>query len=82
MAPRENNPRDKTIARSLGEFFGHLWHGGVKKDVGAHKQTLKRDVQERTQPAPGGKVTVRRTTVEEIEYEPDQPSSSEPRSDS
>ena len=66
--------RDKSIARSLGEFFGHVWHGGVRKDVSPAKQTLKHDVQEHTQPAPGGKVTVRRTTIEEIEYEPDQPS--------
>ena len=38
--------RDKSIARSLGEFFGHVWHGGVRKDVSPAKQTLKHDVQE------------------------------------
>lgn len=67
--------RDKSIARSLGEFFGHVWHGGVKKDVAPKKHTLRRDVDEHTQPAPGGKVTVRRTTIEEVEYKPDQPAS-------
>ncbi len=67
--------RDKSIARSLGEFFGHVWHGGVKKDVSTPKQTVRRETQQHTQPAPGGSVTVRRTTIEEIEYEPDQPAS-------
>lgn len=67
--------RDKTLARSLGEFFGHVWHGGVKKDVSTTKQTLRHETHQHTQPAPGGSITVRRTTIEEIEYEPDQPSS-------
>jgi hypothetical protein len=65
---------DKSLARNLGEFFGHIW-SGVKSDPkkpGATKQTLRRDVEERTEPAPGGKLTVRRTTVEELEYEPDE----------
>ncbi len=63
--------RDKSLARSLGEFFGHIWHGGVKRDASSQKETLRHDVEERSEPAPGGKVTLRRTTVEEIEYEPD-----------
>jgi hypothetical protein len=65
---------DKSLARNLGEFFGHIW-SGVKADPqkpAARKQTLRRDVEERSQPAPGGKVTVRRTTIEEVEYEADE----------
>ena len=66
--------RDKSLARNLGEFFGHIW-SGVKADPdkpAPKKQTLRRDVEERTEPAPGGKVTLRRTTIEEVEYEPGQ----------
>jgi len=66
MSKRE----DKSLARNLGEFFGHIW-SGVKADPKPHKHTLKHETEEATQPAPGGKVTLRRTTVEEIEYEPD-----------
>lgn len=64
--------QNKSLARNLGEFFGHLW-SGVKADPKAPaptKRTLRHDVQERTEPAPGGKVTLRRTTIEEVEYEP------------
>ena len=65
--------RDKTIARSLGEFFGHII-AGVKSDPRADRQELRRETQEQTQEQPGGSVTVRRTTIEEIEYTPgDQP---------
>ncbi len=66
--------RDKSLARNLGEFFGHIW-SGVKTDPkkpGAKKQTLDRRVEQRSEPAPGGKVTLRRTTIEEIEYQPDE----------
>jgi len=64
---------DKSLARNLGEFFGHLW-SGVKADPKTpekRKQTLRSEIEEESRPAPGGKVTLRRTTVEELEYEPD-----------
>ena len=63
---------DKSLARNLGEFFGHIW-SGVKADPKSErqKQTLRRETEEQNQPATGGKVTLRRTTVEEVEYEPD-----------
>ena len=65
--------RDKTLARSLGEFFGHIW-AGVKSDPRGNRQELRRETQEQTQDTADGSVTVRRTTIEEIEYTPgDQP---------
>lgn len=64
---------DKSLARSLGEFFGHVW-SGVRSDPAKDapvKETLRHEVEERTEAASGGRVTVRRTTIEEIEYQPD-----------
>jgi len=64
---------DKSLARNLGEFFGHLYSGvqAPPKTPDKRTQTLRNETQEESRPAPGGKVTLRRTTVEELEYEPD-----------
>jgi len=57
----------KSLMRSLGEFFGHIARG-VKSEVKpATKQEVKRTVEEETRDTPQGKVTLRRTTIEEIE---------------
>lgn len=64
-------PPNNSLARNLGSFFGHLWHA-VKTDPSADRRTLHHEVHEHTEPAPGGSVTVRRTTTEEIEYTPRQ----------
>lgn len=53
----------KSLMRSLGEFFGHVIHG-VKQPVGPDTRELRREVEERA--LPGG-VTLRRTTIEEVE---------------
>lgn len=61
----------KTISRSLGEFFGHIVHG-VKADVDAGKpkrHEIRREVEQREGEVDGKKVTLRRTTIEEIEIE-------------
>jgi len=53
--------------RSLGEFFGHIARG-VKADVKPAKpQEVRRTVEEETRDTPQGKVTLRRTTIEEVE---------------
>lgn len=62
----------KTISRSLGEFFGHIVQG-AKGDLSAQKperREVRRDVEEREGEVDGKKVTLRRTTIEEIEIEP------------
>lgn len=56
-----NSPR-KSLMRNLGEFFGNVWKG-VKTDPSKRKQVLNTDMQEEKR----GDVTLRRTTIEEIE---------------
>lgn len=68
------------LMRSLGRFFGHVVQG-AKTDVDEREPNkrveVRREVEEETRDAPaelgGGKMTVRRTTVEEIEIRPPQP---------
>ncbi len=64
--------------RSLGQFVGHLTHA-VKAnpakddtaDASTEKREVRREVEEREEIGPDGrKVTLRRTTVEEIEIQP------------
>ena len=64
---------NKSLMRSLGEFVGHIVRG-VKTPAdapAAPSQVLKHEVEETTGETPGGqRVTLRRTTVEEIRVEP------------
>ena len=64
--------------RSLGQFVGHLT-SAVRSDPakadasgqGTEKREVRREVEEREETGPDGrKVTLRRTTVEEIEIQP------------
>lgn len=54
----------KSLMRSLGEFVGHIVHG-IKSDPS--KREIRREVEEETRETPTGKVTLRRTTIEELE---------------
>ena len=63
-------PPDKPLARSLGEFVGHLWHS-VRRDVSRDRREFRRTVEEEERDSPAGKVVLRRTTIEEIEIERD-----------
>lgn len=58
------SPHRKTIARSLGEFFGHIVHG-VKADPAETPPTreVNRTVHEEDQ----GDVILRRTVIDEVE---------------
>lgn len=64
--------KSKSLMHNLGQFFGHIARG-VKTDPAkpdSHKQEVRREVEEREETTPDGrKVTVRRTTIEEIEVE-------------
>lgn len=58
--------------RSLGEFFGHIVKGATTDP--AHppqrkRTVLRHDVQEEIRDTPEGKVTLRRTTIEEVELD-------------
>lgn len=74
--PAKNEP-SKSIMRSLGEFFGHVAKG-VKTDPaasaqGSARQVVRQSVEEEQRDTPQGKVTIRRTTIEEIEVDPSKP---------
>jgi hypothetical protein len=60
----------KTIARSLGQFVGHILHG-VRTPVGGASETqtvqVSRETQTQGRVTPMGMVTVRRTVIEEVE---------------
>jgi hypothetical protein len=57
---RDRPAEKKTLARSLGEFFGHIAKG-VKTDPA--KKVVRKEVEEEERPG----MTLRRTTIEEIE---------------
>jgi hypothetical protein len=60
----------KTIARSLGEFFGHIVRG-VKAPVtpATQSQVVSSTVREQSQQTEHGPVTLRRTIIEEVVIE-------------
>ncbi len=62
-------PAKKTLARSLGEFFGILINA-AKTDVTARRTVVRTDVQQQTINTPAGEVTLRRTTIDEVEQPP------------
>ena len=63
------HPAPKSIARSLGEFFGHIVRG-VRTDVTPPTRTIVRErIEEEERDTPEGKVVLRRTVIEEIEME-------------
>ena len=53
---------DKPLMRCLGEFVGHIVHA-VKTTHRKNKREINRSVEEQTD----GQVTLRRTTIDEIE---------------
>ncbi len=73
--------RKRPLARSIGAFFGAVWKGvradpkgplpaGLEKKGGAQRRVVRRDVEEQTDETPQGRLTLRRTTIEEIEVSP------------
>ncbi len=56
---------NKTMMRSLGEFVGHIVRA-VRRDPAPQRTVLNRSVEEEHR----GNVTLRRTTIEEIEVGP------------
>lgn len=58
----------KSIMRSLGEFIGHIAKG-VRTDVKKDRKVVRREVEEETRDTESGRVTIRRTTIEEVEID-------------
>jgi len=66
MADSKNKP----LMRSLGEFFGHIVKA-VRTDPSKKRTVISKSVEEEDR----GNVTLRRTTIEEIEiHDPKDPS--------
>jgi hypothetical protein len=66
------DPKNKSIMRSLGEFCGHVWKG-VTSDPskgGSQKRVVRHDVEERDASDEQNRITLRKTTIEEVEIEP------------
>jgi len=71
MIPKKDDKKnDKSLARNLGEFVGHLWKG-VTGEASSKEKPARREVSRRqeteTRDTPRGKVTLRRTIIEEVD---------------
>ena len=58
----------KSLMRSLGEFVGHIVHSAKTDPTDPKRTIVSKTTQEQIQQTPEGPVTLRRTTIEEIEY--------------
>ena len=54
----------KSLARSVGEFVGHIVEGVKSDPAGTRSNEVRRTVEETTQDG----VVLRRTTIEEVEF--------------
>ncbi len=66
------SPERKSLMRNLGEFVGHIWRGvrtNPRTSPSREKRVLRREVEEKPLEGPDGRVTLRRTTIEEIEID-------------
>ena len=61
--------KKESISRSLGKFTGEIWRALKAPAGGPEKHEVKRTVETEERDTPEGKVTLRRTTIEEIEIE-------------
>jgi hypothetical protein len=76
--PPSKDPSRKPLARSLGEFFGHVIKGIRSKPAapppaGPERVVVRREIQEQVVPTDRGVVKLRRTTVDEVEIPPPNP---------
>jgi hypothetical protein len=62
--------KDIPISRAIGRFFGHLWHATTKPvDPDSRSTIISQTTEEADAEIQGQKVTLRRTTIEEIEVQ-------------
>lgn len=66
-----NEEPKKSVSRSLGEFFGHIWKGVTEPVEGERKIVVREEKSEEVRETPAGTVIVRRTIVEEMEVRPE-----------
>jgi hypothetical protein len=78
--PDKASKTDAPLSRSVGSFFGELWKAVTYNpsdpqprkpdELATRKRVVDQHVQERTVNTPSGPVTLRRTTIDEVEYPP------------
>ncbi len=62
------NDKDIPISRAVGRFFGHLWNATTKPvQSDSESKIVSQKTEEADAEIQGQKVTLRRTTIEEIE---------------
>ena len=59
---------NKSLFRSLGEFFGHIAHG-IRTDP-SKPRVVRKTVEHEQRDTPQGPVVLRRTIIEEVELPP------------
>lgn len=64
------SPPRKSLMRSLGEFVGHIAKGVRTPADAPRREEVRREVELEQRDTPKGSVTIRRTTIEEIEIPP------------
>jgi len=65
----QSMPEKKSISRSLGEFFGHIIRGAKTKVDDDGNVVVREEVNRTVEEHDAGKgVTLRRTTIEEVEF--------------
>ncbi len=59
---------------NLGAFFGNIARTvkAADADAASERRVVRQDVQEEMRDTPHGRVTLRRTTIEEVELHPDE----------
>jgi hypothetical protein len=62
--------KDIPITRAVGRFLGHLWSAATSPAQGDEPEVheVKRETEEHQGEIQGRKVTLRRTTIEEVEF--------------
>jgi hypothetical protein len=64
------SPARKSLMRSLGEFCGHIARGIRTDPSKPGPRVVRKEVEEETRETPQGRMTLRRTTIEEVEVAP------------
>ena len=68
--PPTPGPSDNSLPHALGQFLGHIWRG-VRADTSSKAREVARQTEEHeTLDADGRRITLRRTTIDEIEIRP------------
>ncbi len=66
------NDQDIPISRAIGRFFGHLWNATTKPvQPDSESKIVSQQREEADAEIQGQRVTLRRTTIEEIEVHKD-----------